>query len=73
MAARREKIAQVNASIATLDDGGKTVRYLDIGEKFLAPDGTISKEIMHDFLHLTSKGYGIWADAVAPVIAEMAK
>src|SRR5205807_2434444 len=31
----RQKIKDVNNIIATLDDGGKTVRYLDIGAKFL--------------------------------------
>src|SRR5262249_4224884 len=60
----REKLKEVNQIIAKLDDGGKTVKYLDIGDKFMQPDGTISKDIMYDFLHLTEKGYGLWADAV---------
>lgn len=68
---QREKIKQVNAIISKLDDGGKTVKYLDIGDKFLQPDGTISKEIMYDYLHLTPKGYQIWADAVKEPISEM--
>ena len=37
---------------------------MDIGAKFLQPDGTISKEVMNDFLHLGSKGYDIWAEAI---------
>jgi lysophospholipase L1-like esterase len=68
---RRDKIKQVNVIISKLDDGGKTVKYLDIGDKFLQPDGTIAKEIMNDFLHLTPKGYQIWADAVKEPIHEM--
>jgi lysophospholipase L1-like esterase len=68
---QREKIKQVNAIIARLDDGGKTVRYLDIGDKFLEPDGAISRKIMYDFLHLTDKGYQIWADAVKGPIKEL--
>lgn len=67
----REKLAAVNARIAKLDDGGKTVKYLDIGPKFLNEDGTISKEIMRDYLHLTRKGYRIWADAVEPTLWSM--
>jgi lysophospholipase L1-like esterase len=67
----REKIKQVNAIIARLDDGGKTVRYLDIGDKFLEPDGAISKKTMYDFLHLTEKGYQTWADAVKGPIKEL--
>jgi lysophospholipase L1-like esterase len=66
----REKIKQTNAIIAKLDDG-KTVKYLDIGDKFLQPDGTLSKDVMYDFLHLTEKGYQIWADAVKAPLLEM--
>ncbi len=68
---QREKLKKVNAIIANLDDGGKSVKYLDIGDKFLEPDGTLSKEIMPDFLHLSPKGYQIWADAVKGPIQEL--
>jgi lysophospholipase L1-like esterase len=64
----REKLAAVNERIKKLDDGGKTVKYLDIGGRFLNEDGTISKEIMPDFLHLSGKGYRIWADAMEPTL-----
>ena len=70
--AQREKISKVNEAIAKLDDG-KTVHYLDIGPKFLEKDGTLSKEIMPDFLHLSAQGYTIWAEAVAPKVAELMK
>src|ERR1700759_1065120 len=69
----RDKIKQINAIIAKLDDGGKTVKYLDIGDKFLTPDGTLTKEIMPDFLHPNDKGYQIWTDAVADTLKEMMK
>jgi lysophospholipase L1-like esterase len=68
----RAKIKDVNQRIAKLDDG-KQVRYLDIGDKFLDKDGTISKDIMPDFLHLSKQGYQIWADAIMPALAEMLK
>lgn len=67
----RDKIKQTNQIIAKLDDGGKTVKYLDIGDKFLEPDGTLPKEIMYDYLHLTEKGYQIWADAVKGEIEKL--
>ena len=41
---------------------------MDIGDKFLQPDGTLSADIMPDFLHPSPKGYVIWADAIQPVI-----
>ena len=68
----RDKLKQVNSIIAQLDDG-KMIHYLDIGDKFLEADGTLTKEIMPDFLHLSDKGYQIWADAVTPKLAELMK
>jgi len=69
----REKISAINKIIANLDDGGKTVKYLDIGQKFLTSDGTLTKEIMPDYLHLSTKGYEIWAEAINPTLHEMLK
>ncbi len=69
--AAQEKLKQVNAIISKLHNG-KTVHYFDIGQKFLV-DGQMSKEIMNDFLHLTGKGYQIWADAIAGKLAELMK
>lgn len=66
----RERIKQINAIIAKLDDG-KSVKYMDIGAKFLEPDGSISVEVMKDALHPTEKGYQIWADAVMPTFLEL--
>ena|GEM_PF-584457 len=68
----RAKIKDVNAALAKLDDGTKT-RFLDIGNKLLAPDGSITKEIMPDALHPTAQGYQIWADAMQPLLEEMMK
>ncbi|HXX92917.1 MAG TPA: platelet-activating factor acetylhydrolase IB subunit [Planctomycetota bacterium] len=67
----RAVIREINAALAKLDDGGKTVRFLEIGEKFLQPDGSIAKEIMPDFLHLSEKGYQIWADAIKEALASL--
>jgi len=67
----REKNDKVNTIVAKLDDGGKTVKYLDIGAKFLSEDKSLAKEIMPDFLHLSEKGYQIWADAVLPSVKEL--
>ena len=65
------KLKEVNATIAKLHDG-KSVHYLDIGDKFLT-DGVLKAEIMPDFLHLSKAGYQIWADAIAPRLAELTK
>jgi lysophospholipase L1-like esterase len=39
----------------------------------LEPDGTLSPDIMKDYLHPGAKGYQIWADAVTPTIDELMK
>jgi lysophospholipase L1-like esterase len=63
----REMVRKTNALLAKLDDG-QHVTFLDIGSKFLEPDGTISPEVMPDALHPALKGYEIWANAVEPVV-----
>ena len=68
----RDKINEVNAMIGKLDDG-KNVQFLDIGAKFLQPDGVLSQDVMPDFLHLSEVGYQIWADAIGPKLAELMK
>jgi lysophospholipase L1-like esterase len=60
---QRGKNAQVNEVIHKLADG-KNVYFMDIGHKFLETDGRLPAEIMPDYLHLTAKGYQIWADAI---------
>ena len=68
----RDQIKEVNTAIAKLDDG-KFVRFLDINQKFLEPDGTLSTEIMPDLLHPSEKGYQIWAAAIKEPLAELMK
>ncbi len=58
----REKRAAVNERISKF--AGGNVEYLDVWDKYLTPEDTISKEVMHDFLHLVPKGYDIWAEAI---------
>jgi lysophospholipase L1-like esterase len=67
----RPKIQQTNALLAQLD--GQRVRYIDIGQRFLEPDGSISATIMPDFIHPSPEGYRRLGDAVRPVLDEMMK
>jgi lysophospholipase L1-like esterase len=63
----RAMIAEINRRLALLDDG-KTVTFLDIGQRFLAADGKITPEIMPDELHPSAEGYRIWAEAIKPIV-----
>src|SRR6185295_20244752 len=69
---QRGKITQCNQIIQKLDDG-KNVLYLDIGHRLLEEDGTLSATIMPDYLHLSPKGYEIWAEAIEGKLAELLK
>jgi lysophospholipase L1-like esterase len=68
----RAPIIQINRALSTFEDGRRH-RYLDFGANFLNPDGSMSPEIMPDFLHPSAKGYEIWADAMTPLLTEMLK
>jgi lysophospholipase L1-like esterase len=68
----RATLAEINKIISRLDDG-KKVQYLDIGSKFLDAEGNLSKDIMSDALHPTTKGYEIWAEAVKEPLANLLK
>jgi lysophospholipase L1-like esterase len=48
-----------------------SVRVVNFSRKFLQPDGTISAEIMPDFVHPNSAGYEIYAERLRPVVAEL--
>ena len=67
---QRGKILQVNEALAKLDDG-QHIFYMDLGPLFIQPDGSISKDIMPDYLHPNDAGYRIWANATEPKIKEL--
>ena len=69
---QRGKILQVNQAIHHLADD-KKVFFLDFGYLFVNADGTISKDIMPDYLHLSPKGYEMWAEAMEPKLKQLLK
>jgi lysophospholipase L1-like esterase len=66
------RIQEVNATISKLDDG-RNVRYLDIRSKLTNPDGTLLEEAFIDKVHLSPKGFTIWAEAIKPLMEEMTR
>ena len=64
----RQRIIATN--LATQDSlcGIENAIFLDIGDIFLSSDGSIDPQIMHDYLHLTEKGYSLWASSVKAFI-----
>lgn len=63
----RVKVAEATAAFRTLHDG-KWVHFLDIGDAFVRPDGTLRTKLMPDLLHLNDGGYEIWAKAIRPTL-----
>lgn len=47
------------------------VWYLDIGPVFVEPDGTIAREKLRDLLHLSERGYQLWAEAMQPYLDDL--
>jgi lysophospholipase L1-like esterase len=68
----RQQNEETNKIIKTFADD-KTVFFMDIGPKFLAADGTLSKDIFPDLLHPNEKGYEIWAEAIEGKVKELLK
>ncbi len=66
------KIKAINEIISKYDDG-KTVFYKDIGGKFLDDTGGLPRATMPDLLHLSPKGYEIWAEAIKADIEKLLK
>ncbi len=67
----RQVTAKTNDLVAKRAEGRSNIVFLDIGKKFLEEDGTLSKEIMPDLLHLSPKGYKIWAEAIEPEVEKV--
>ena len=63
-------IHKINDGLAKLTDG-KKIRYLNINGKLADKDGRLFEGMTVDRLHLSVKGYQIWADALKPIFTEL--
>jgi lysophospholipase L1-like esterase len=63
-------INKINENIAQFADG-KTIRYLNINDKLADRDGKLFEGMTGDRLHLSLKGYQVWADALKPLLTEL--
>lgn len=67
---QRGKLAQINQVLRRVADE-KHVFWIDFGHKFLNDDGTMPRELMPDYLHLSPKGYAIWAESIEEPLARI--
>ncbi|MEK8045232.1 GDSL-type esterase/lipase family protein [Ideonella margarita] len=61
---------QVNALIAPMADG-RRVHFLNINRHLMQADGSLSADVMPDWLHLSPAGYERVAQAIEPVIEQL--
>lgn len=66
----RRSVVALDKMVAGLGDE-KTVFFRDYGARFVSTDGKLSAELQPDFLHLSEKGYRIWAAAMRPDIEKL--
>jgi beta-glucosidase len=67
---QRGKILQVNQVVQKLADE-RNIFWVDFGHKFVTPEGRIPRELMPDYLHLSSPAYEIWANSINPYLAKI--
>jgi lysophospholipase L1-like esterase len=65
-------INAINANLASFADGGR-IRFLNINDRLADAQGVAVDGVLHaqDRLHLTLRGYQIWADALKPIFTEL--
>jgi lysophospholipase L1-like esterase len=63
-------IDKVNERLARLADG-KKVRHLNVNDKLADKEGKLLEGMSPDRLHLSVKGYQVWADALKPILTEL--
>jgi beta-glucosidase len=68
----RQEGTQTNQLVSQMLAGDPKATFLDLGSVFLQPDGTISTDMMFDYLHPTTLGYLDFTNALLPVIEQIA-
>jgi lysophospholipase L1-like esterase len=63
----RAPILEVNRLLMQRFGADASVTMLDIGSRFLQPDGSLPAAMMPDGVHPSEAGYAIWADALQGV------
>ncbi|MFT5154853.1 MAG: lysophospholipase L1-like esterase, partial [Planctomycetota bacterium] len=66
---KRQNNIAVNQMLRRMTGPG--VSYLDIGDAFLSEDGSLPEDLMPDALHLTPKGYRLWAESMEASLLDL--
>lgn len=63
-------INRINENLARLANG-RDIRYLNINDRLADAEGKLFEGMTVDKLHLSLKGYQVWADALRPHLLEL--
>jgi len=63
-------IDRINEHIAKFADG-KAIRYINLNDKLADAGGKLIDGMTEDRLHLSVRGYQVWADALKPIFIEL--
>ena len=63
-------IDRINRTLADLADGSR-VRYLTVNDKLADATGRLRDGMSPDGLHLSLKGYQVWADGLKPILTDV--
>jgi lysophospholipase L1-like esterase len=66
----RSEVPAINAGLARLAPA-LHVRFLDLTSLFLPPSDELDPSLMPDKLHLSVRGYRLWADALLPELSAL--
>ena len=69
-APRRIRNARASELAKSIADGERVI-WLDFNSVFLEKDGTLSVEMMPDYLHPLEHGYRLWRAAIEPVMRKV--
>jgi lysophospholipase L1-like esterase len=60
----RVKVSELNGLLESEFAKVPGITFLNLSDKLTQPDGSISREVMGDFLHPSERGYSIWGAAL---------
>jgi lysophospholipase L1-like esterase len=63
-------INRINDNLAAMADG-KKIRFLNVNDKLADKEGRLFEGISQDKLHLSLKGYQVWADGLKPIFTDI--
>jgi lysophospholipase L1-like esterase len=67
----RRAAALVNLSLALMDDGGRTIRFVNTAPLYLLPNRLVNRVLLSDGVHPSFWGYAVWANAMNPSLVDL--